>query len=66
MVEAELINTFHWLPQDIAEIPYKKIRDLLMILNIKEEYRESGVAAERARNSAKQMAQGRGKQYREV
>jgi len=67
VVEAELISAFHWLPQDIAEIPYEKIRDLLMILEMKEQARETKQSAERARGEAKNMAQGRGgKSFREV
>ena len=65
VVEAELINAFHWLPQDIAEIPYHKIRDLLMILDVKEECRESNSSAQAARSEAQNMASGK-KSYREV
>jgi len=57
------------LPQDIAEIPYEKIRDLLMISQMKEEARETKQSAERARSNAKSNAKQRGqggKTYREV
>lgn len=37
-----------------------------MILNIKEEYKESGRTANVARSEAKKMARGKGKFYREV
>lgn len=66
VVEAELINTFHWLPQDIAIIPYEKIKDLLMILDIKEEYRASSRAVVEAKNQAQSAAKGHGKRFREV
>ena len=70
IVEAELIHAFHWLPQDIAEIPYEKIRDLLMILEMKEEARTTRQNAERARSEAQSVAQQRGGRggvsYREV
>jgi len=54
------------LPQDIAEIPYHKIKDLLMILDVKEEYKESSRSASQARSNAQQMAGKGGKMYREV
>jgi hypothetical protein len=33
VVELSLMEKFHWTPQQIAEIPYRKIQELFIILN---------------------------------
>jgi len=31
IVETELIEEYHWLPQDIAKIPYKRLQEHFLI-----------------------------------
>jgi len=31
IMENDLMETFHWLPQDIAKIPYKKLQKIMLI-----------------------------------
>ena len=35
LVEASLVEAHHWLPQDIAKIPYKDLQTYLLIENQK-------------------------------
>lgn len=35
IVESELIEQHHWLPQDIAKIPYKRLQEHFLIIKQK-------------------------------
>lgn len=64
-----MIERYHWLPKDIAEIPYRKMQDLFLIINQKEETDEIKTNTEKAKREAKQFASSKGKSkksYREV
>ena len=37
IMENDLMETFHWLPQDIAKIPYKKLQKIMLIRKHKNE-----------------------------
>ena len=47
IIENDLIEEFHWLPQDIAKIPYRKLQEFFIIRREKNH----------ARNAAKAVAQ---------
>ena len=53
IVEGELIEAFHWLPQEIAKIPYRKLQKLFMIRKEKDEVRhtKSSMEAFKAQHS---------------
>jgi hypothetical protein len=40
-LENDLIEEFHWLPQDIAKIPYKKLQEFFLIRKTKAYARQS-------------------------
>jgi hypothetical protein len=31
IIENDLIEEFHWLPQDVAKIPYRKLQEFFLI-----------------------------------
>lgn len=35
IIEVQLMDEYHWLPQEIAKIPYKKLQKILIIKNQK-------------------------------
>ena len=41
LIENDLIEEFHWLPQDIANIPYKKLQEFLLIKREKDAARQA-------------------------
>ena len=41
LIESDLIDEYHWLPQDIAKIPYKKLIEMLIIKREKANARET-------------------------
>ena len=47
IIEAELMEQYHWLPHEIAEIPYKKLQKLFIIK------RQKGESAQHRANVAK-------------
>jgi hypothetical protein len=49
--ESQLIEEYHWLPQDIAKIPYKKLQELELIRSIK----NKGIQQRQAIAKAKQQ-----------
>ena len=66
IIETELIKEHHWLPQDIAKIPYK---DLQMYSIIRRQVEEAGhqrpqVEAIKAQNQAMTKSSSSGQQKR--
>jgi hypothetical protein len=55
LIENDLIEEYHWLPQDIAKIPYKKLLEFFIIRREKNEARRTAQALEeeRAKNKEK-------------
>ena len=41
LIENDLMDEYHWLPQDIAKIPYKKLVEMLIIKREKVNAREN-------------------------
>ena len=61
--------SYHWLPKDIAEIPYNKLKEMFMILEQKEAYRETKSSQDRIKSQINNMpkpGQGPRKFIREV
>ena len=54
LVELDLVKTFNWLPQDIAEIPYKWIQKYYLIEKVKKEamYTKTEVAKYNSESSS--------------
>jgi len=65
LTEVDLISEFHWLPQDIAKIPYKKMQMILFILKQKADALESRRVIERAKSEVKSRVGGK-RSIREV
>lgn len=72
IIAYDLMDQFHWTPDQLNNIPYKTIQKILLIRNAKSNAVESKQRADEWRNSQKNrqnmMATGRGskKSYREV
>ena len=63
IMESQLIEEYHWLPQDIAKIPYKKLQELQLIRSVK----NKGMQQKQAVAKAKQQnAPGMKKFTREI
>jgi len=50
IIENDLIEEFHWLPQDIAKIPYRKLQEFFLI-------RREKVNARNAKNAVSDFKQ---------
>jgi hypothetical protein len=69
VLETDLIDVFHWLPKEIDEIPYKRLQELLIMLELKREVDEHKRNVESSKKEASDFANKRGgrkKTYREV
>jgi len=44
VIENDLIEEYHWLPQDIAKIPYRKLQEFFIIRREKANARNAKVA----------------------
>jgi hypothetical protein len=60
-LEVSLIEAYHWTPNQINEIPYSKLQELLIILETKNDQREHDRSVEKTKNEIKS-----GKMTREV
>jgi len=68
IMEWSLIEEFHWTPQQISEIPYKKLQRLLAVKNQKNATAESKINVEKFKQEYGKMTRsGQVKRYiREV
>ena len=66
ILECELIDQHHWLPQDIEKIPYKKLQTYLAVRKHKTGAVEAKVNVEKMKSSLVSKASGQTKRYREV
>ncbi len=44
IIENDLIEEYHWLPQDIAKIPYRKLQEFFLIRREKHNARNAKMA----------------------
>ena len=56
LLEMDLMEEFHWLPQDIAKIPYKKLQTFLIIRKQKNEAQSAKVQLESINQNNKARA----------
>jgi len=67
ITEAELIDRHHWLPCEIAKIPYKDLQIYLIIENQKQASQANRVNIEKAKQQNRTTSNGQMKRsYREV
>jgi len=68
VIESDLIEAFHWLPQDIDNIPYKKLQTMFLVRREKQAAIETKRAVDQIRAEHSQTTKGRGqtKRYREL
>lgn len=68
IVECQLIEEYHWLPQDVAKTPYKKIQILLAFKKQKAAISQTKANVNKFKSDQKQMSKpgGRKKMYQEV
>lgn len=57
IIEYQLINEFHWLPQDIKKIPYKSLQEFLLLRRIEREAKEEENQISYAKAEAKKIIQ---------
>jgi len=61
------MEEFHWTPQEIAQIPYKKLQKILILRNQRGVALEAKDNLEKAKRDLKMMASGQVKRmYRNV
>jgi len=68
IIESDLIEAFHWLPQDIDNIPYKKLQTIFLVRREKQAAIETKRAVDQILSEHKHTTKGSGqtKRYREV
>jgi len=67
IIEAELIEEYHWLPQDIAKIPYKTLQKLFIVQRQKAGAKETKINVEKFKAQHKSSGRGQAKRFvREV
>jgi hypothetical protein len=49
-LELQLMEKFHWLPQDIAKIPFKKLQEMLLFMEVKGNAEEQRQAVDKAKS----------------
>ncbi len=70
IIESELIEAYHWLPQDIKKIPYRDLQTFYIIRRQKSQTLEERQVmaieskAEKMKQQPKQMAKSRGQSKR--
>jgi hypothetical protein len=68
IIETELIDAYHWLPQDIAKIPYNFLQKFYIIKRQKNQTKEENAVLEMEQRtktqSSKNMSLGSNKQKR--
>ena len=67
MVEAMLMEEFHWLPKEIAEIPYKTLQKFFIIRQQRQNVSQNKQAVAAFKNQHQSRGSGQSKRfYREV
>lgn len=66
IIEAELMEQYHWLPTDIAKIPYRKLQKLFIIKKQKSESAQHQANIVKFKQQHSQQTRGRGQFKREV
>lgn len=64
IIENDLIEDYHWLPQDIAKIPYRKLQEFFLIRREKHNARNAKVAVEEFKDKMNAPAQKAARQVR--
>ena len=59
IVETQLIEEFHWLPQDIAKVPYKKLQKLFIIRKQREQSRQTRAAVDQLNSTNQSIGSGK-------
>jgi hypothetical protein len=67
IMEWNLIEEFHWTPQQIAQIPYKKLQKLFIVRNQKYTTQETKANLEKFKQQNQSVGRGQVRRYtREV
>lgn len=68
LIENDLIEEFHWLPQDIDKIPYKKLQMFFLIRREKNAARDSKRDVDENKQKQKSGTSGSGqsKRYKKI
>lgn len=67
ITEVSLMEEFHWLPHEIARIPYKKIQEILIIKNQKNSSSQTKLELSKIKNQNSSMGRGQSRRFtREV
>lgn len=57
IIENDLIEEFHWLPQDIAKIPYRKLQEFFIVRREKKVARNAKIAVQEFKQEVNSSAQ---------
>ena len=68
IIESELIEAFHWLPQDIKKIPYRDLQEYYIIQRQKNEtaHQRQALDAQKQESANKTHGSGRGQMKRAI
>lgn len=65
LIELDLIEEYHWLPQDIAKIPYKRLQKIFLLKKCRDGAVDLRQEVDRHKAEAQNPIKGK-KMYREV
>ena len=63
MIELGFVEEFHWLPQDVAKIPYRKLQEFFLVRREKNNARRAKAAVDSFKQQVNLSAK-RGQQRR--
>ena len=66
LIEFELIEQFHWLPQDIAKIPYKSLQKFFLIRQHKQIGLETQKGIDQANKDMKDLVNPKNKGVKKI
>lgn len=64
IIENDLIEEFHWLPQQIAEIPYRKLQEFFIVRREKTQARNAKIGVEKFKAEQNSAVRGQTKRPR--
>lgn len=64
IIENDLIEEHHWLPQDIAKIPYRSLQMMYVVQRSKNQARQAKQGLDALRQDQKNKSQASGKRRR--
>ena len=64
IIETDLIEKYHWLPQDLDKISYKRLQEHLLIVRQRNEANQSKVQVEKSKQQNRGLSSSQGQRRR--